>query len=365
MDCAITLDRLEFSDIEKVPGSTADHLVDKLKKDRAIFIRMSDYDDVHKESVRLTRLFFALPEEEKHSALGVHFFRRQCGDLRLSTSFLGETYCASAAELFGKERGWVPTGQSNTKVRKEYFQFGLEGGASVESQGDLIHNVWPIGDFGRYFNRIKLRHLDLFCTLHLAIFRAMSRHFFNGCSDRFHTWTANILCRDTHYLPQQTNCEARINGGCHVRNLPHVDLGEGTLIKLENGLQIYTGSCAGADSISKDVAGWKFIDESGCGPNDLLYIPGLALEIRSGGKIPATWHRVVAETDTGAAHARYSVVSFGNAGTYDILAPFESRRDERQACNYIPIRRDHLPIIGNGVYVGRLHRGNAAVNRSQ
>jgi isopenicillin N synthase-like dioxygenase len=363
MDRAITLERLELADIEKVPGSTGNHLVDKLKKDRALFIRVSHYNDVHEESARLSRLFFALPQEEKHSALGVHFFRRHCGDLRLSTSFLGETYCASAAELFGKERGWVPTGESNTKVRKEYFQFGFEVGAPVESRGNLIQNVWPLGDFGRYFKRVKLRHLDLFCTLHLAIFRAMSRHFFNGCSDRFHTWPANILCRDTHYLPQQTSCEVGINSNYHVRNLPHIDLGEGTLIKVENGLQIYTGRCTDAESIFNDVAGWKFIDESGCSPDDLLYIPGLALEIRSGGKIPATWHRVVAETDTGAAHPRYSIVSFGNAGTYDILAPFDSRRDERQAYAYIPIQRDHLPIIGNGVYVGRLQRGNAAVNR--
>lgn len=349
------LERISIEAIDGDPSVTGRSMLEMLANNRALIIKVPGYGGLHQRSIDLARWFFNQPYEAKATADGCRFFSEKFRDADIQFEFAGESYRRMTADVYGKERGWTPLGKSNSAVRNEMFQYGCEKLPSGRDE-PALQNVWPTCANADRFVSAKRALMDRMESLHRSLFSVISAGLFGGCTTRLCSEDVNIFCRDTHYFPKpqaMPSCEAQES--IWVRNNAHVDLGETTLIKVEPGLQLYTGRATEYEYIINDSKGWCEIEASAFEQDDLLLITGLALEIRLGGAVPAVWHRVVGTTSKESADSRYSIVSFGNAGSNDLLTPLVPGRRE-----YIPIHRNHLPLVGNRGYVAALTKTNGS-----
>lgn len=306
------LDVVRVGEIVASGEALAAHVGSLLRRDGGLWIEHRDLHESYAASMAAGKEFFALAVSQKNEVDGAAFFRAHHNDRR--------------ADFLGKERGWSRSGAR----AKEYFQYGPEVRRGDES---FIPNIWPTGDFGREFRLVKLDHLARLCAVHRAMFGVLGSVL---NKDKIAESPDSILCRDSHFLPTTQSSV--------VRNKAHVDLCEGTLIHVEPGLQLYQGEAREPADVVDDAAGWQ--DVSGAG---LLFIPGLALEIRTGGALRATWHRVVSRVS--AEQSRYSIVSFGHADVDDVLGPDLVPRGHEPARHYEPISREQLTVMGGLEYL--------------
>jgi isopenicillin N synthase-like dioxygenase len=349
----ISLEHVHLEDLESHCSKATEGVIQALESAMGVIIEVPGFTASHLKALQHAQEFFKLSYEEKSRINGPAVFHSILGKKRITLKQGSKRLSKTKADVFGRERGWVPPEQTNSGVLKEYFQFGLELSENeINDMPDWVPNIWPTGAFAKEFKQAKLTHLDLFCRIHRAILHTISSVLAAqyGTAPIF-GWPANIICRDTRYLPgaQIIDSDSSV---ARIRNKPHLDLGESTVIRIADGLQL----CMKPPPLPKTPSNdnWVSISAAGMTVDSVLFIPGIALEIRTNGLFKACWHRVVAVDNDAANQERLSIVSFGNAGITDTLQPLKGLIAKRfPVCKtYYPrIKRHLLPLIGNSGYL--------------
>ena len=319
--------------IVSAPKLAGGILRDALQRQRACVISIPGFSNLYNASCQQSLEFFDLPLNRKAAIMGI-------ADSDIAR--VRKHPC---------ERGWKPSGSSKTGALKEYFQYGLD----VDEGQAIPRNTWPEWDGLGAFRFAKTAVLDAFVGAHLALFRALESDAAMLRLEHFYSWPANILCRDTHYIAPS---QASIGAGAAFWSTPHVDLAELTLLKPERGLELYLGSSADPGEVNSATANWARVEHDSFSEDELLCIGGLAMEIRSGGRVRATWHRVIRDS----LGDRYSIVSFGNAGVVDVLSAPKTR-EETGFNRYESISRPSLADIGSEEYLKLCRLVNTSVAR--
>jgi len=341
----VALPRYSLKQLEATRPALAARLVADLISCGAIIIEVEHYGDLHAASLRETERFFLASEEVKATADGLLHFKNIHGhavvELRHGPLVLRPTI----AELLAQERGWVRRGQSPSKADKEYFQYGTLGESVPKKVRALKHNVWPIGGTSwRYFKSIKEQQLAVHDHIHKLMIEFLQPQvsplsFLSNSAAQLR----EVICRETLYHPSTKPLQPRC-----IRNPPHVDLSNGTLICHVEGLQLYCGIHRRREDICQDELHWFDVDTRLLNSNSLIYMVGLATEISSRGEYSAVWHRVTSGNRNQVAAPRMSIVSFGNAGIDDLLDGGVDQRSGRSV--YPTIARNLLPVLGNKAY---------------
>lgn len=302
-------------------GVNNEEFVRHIQSKQYALLHVSDIYRLYEESLYLSKAFFSLSDNEKGTAILTDNEYQGY----ISGDFNGNVVNALVHEVAKRERGWVSKGNVNSRMPKEYFQYGHELKQDEICEG-WIQNVWPQEGLIQGFKEVKLRLLSLYDNVHEVIFHCIENVL--GIPEIL-MWPRNVMVRDTYYIPVNEDSVA-------VRNACHVDLGEITLIHVEPGLEILI-----------DDEWSEFDSEKWCS-DIILCITGLALEIKSGGVIKASPHRVVCHDRLSGSKVRYSCVSFGNGGVNDILKPQLKMNNSMK--EYLPIKRNILPLVGNKKY---------------
>lgn len=339
----MNLHRLHVDELNEAPGSAGDRLLTALRVSGACILEVPQYGVLHSRSLAAARWLFSLDSLSKQFPSTPAADAQAAADV--SCEFGGMTFRRAASEVFALERGWVPPGRSSSGVAKEYFQYGHDIPNTVTRSSRLM-NVWPDCVGAQEFRASKLEYVNVVTRAHVAMCRAVSAALFDGRTDAFHRSPLNLICRDTRYLPRPSSEGAKKE--TWIRNKPHVDLGEWTLIKVEKGFELLDGDSSDHGRNPDESNAWAPVPPQAFGADEVLVIAGLALEIRLGGAVRAVWHRVVGSPE-GPPESRYSIVTFGNAGLDDVLSPIPGKSESSR--HYPAIRRDELPIVGNRAYM--------------
>ncbi len=202
------------------------------------------------------------------------------------------------AGVEGGQRGYTPFGLEHAKDRdrpdlKAFFHVGQPAPEGPEA-GRLPANVFPDGDV-----ELKRAALALFDGLERAsvtVLRGVEHGFglpTGALADMVRG--GNSILRALDYPPLEAALfarEAEAEGeGFAVRAAPHEDINLVTLLPVahEEGLEIHL-----PDVAPGDIGGWRSV---GGEPGEIIADVGDMLERVTGGRLPATTHRVVVRAD--------------------------------------------------------------------
>lgn len=355
----IKLKNLSTQEYYDNPDLFSSKFIKSIQQDRAIILDHPGFAESHEFSLKASKAFFEASDVSKNEVHGVTYFSKLHKDRIMRGELAGHLFEKDLAEVLGKERGWVASSEANSGVPKQYFQYGPEISSlrqeDVETaKRELIPNLWPSEEIFSGFKDYKSNHHKICTEIHTIVFQSIAIQMLGKEYQKtFYSGLGNIICRDTFYPPLLD--ESAYARETVIRNKPHMDLAEGTIIKHAHGLQIYMGKEAEREDIISDEEGWKTIDTINLTPDSIIYIPGLALEIKTNGALKGNWHRVISVPELDSSKARISIVSFGNTGINDVLEPLpQFTSDAGGKSKYPSIIRSKLPLVGNKFYLESL-----------